>query len=262
MCLIDEELQWDWGQVYVDGFVLISFLQNQAGNDMLFRGVSPLNGLRNFSFSSFIPKSGQYMTTQPSPSSGSIWSSAGDLEVLYSGIGIYHDRGNLAVRREKHKFPDVCLKSGEPTTNKLTLNRRMLQRAAPEGMEGGEISVEFAIFEQLAGDQLNLKLPVGEAWLKANGFSATRSKKARLVVGTGLGLLFLGILLTAFSPWLGVICVVGIAICVYGFFMEGVTVKDFPFRIIQVDPQFIWLTGVNEDIARRFEPFSNASAKK
>lgn len=229
---------------------------------MLFRCVRPFNALQFFSNNSFILDSGKNMTTQPSPSSGSIWSSAGDLEVLYSGLGIYHDRGNLAVSREKHKFPDVCLKSGEPTTNKLTLNRRMLQRSAPEGTEGGEISVEYAIFEQLAGDQLNLKIPVGEAWLKANGFCETRSKKGWLVMGTGLGMLFLGILLTVFTPWLGVICVVGLGICLYGFFVGGVNMKDFPFRIIQVDPQFIWLTGVNEDIARRFEPLSNATGKK
>ena len=184
------------------------------------------------------------------------------MEVLFSGCGVYHDHGNLAISRKQHKFPDVCLKSGEPTTNRLTLNRRMLQRSAPEGASGGEISIEYAIFEQLAGEQLNLNIPVGQAWLKANGFCATRSKKAWFVTGTGLGLLFLGILLTVITPWLGVICVVGIGFCIYGFFVGGVNVKDFPFRIIQVDPQFIWLTGVNEDIARRFEPISNAVGKK
>lgn len=201
------------------------------------------------------------MTTPNSSSKDSIWSSASDLEVLYSGIGIYNDRGILALSREKHQFPDVCLKTGTPTTHRYTLNRRMLERAAPVGTPGGEVSVEFLILEQLAGEQFNLRIPIAQDWLVAHGFCATRNQKGWLVTGSGLALLFLGILLTIFSPFFGVISVVGFIICIYGFFVGGVTVTQLPFRIIQLNPNFIWLEGANEDVARRFEPMPSNFAK-
>lgn len=201
------------------------------------------------------------MTTPNSSSNDSIWSSASDLEVLYSGIGIYNDRGVLALSREKHQFPDVCLKTGAPTTHRYTLNRRMLERAAPVGTPGGEVSAEFVILEQLAGDQLNLKIPLSLAWLEANGRYGARRNKGWRITGTGLVLLFLGILLMLFSPFFGAIMVVGLVLSFYGLFAGGVSLSDPPFRIIQLNPNFIWLEEANEDVARRFEPMPSNYVK-
>lgn len=172
----------------------------------------------------------------------------------FSGIGVFSDRGTLVLARNGCRMPDLCLKSGEPTTERYRLAARVLPKSkrVTFAVLGGVIGYQIAT--SIWGQNFSLEIPFRANW---NDPSGKKSKRGWRIVWLGLALVILGIVLSIFSEAMIALCGIGLIVGVIGLILGGVK-SAAPFVISNFNEQYVWIEGANKTIVGMFEPLPNA----
>lgn len=181
-------------------------------------------------------------------------SSSHPVPCKYSGIGVYCDKGTLVLSRANHKFPAICLKTGEATDGIYPVRVRVL----PKGRLYA-IAIVFGILgvamaQALFGTNFSLDVPMVHGWVNPKIPSAERSKRGWGVVGLGLLLIVLGMGLSLVSESFIILCALGMIVGIVGFFVGGYRSTKKPYEISTFNSKYVWLDGVDKEIAYQFEP--------
>lgn len=176
------------------------------------------------------------------------------IEHSYSGIGVYCDHGTLVLLRSNYKLPGICLKTGEATEGIYPIR----VRALPKGkiiaiaIAGGAIGA--AIAQAMLGTNFNIDVPLVPGWVNSNAPTKERTKRGWGVVGLGLLLIILGMGLSLVSEGFMILCAVGLIVGIVGLFVGGYKSSKKPYEISTFNAKYIWLDGVDKNIAYQFEP--------
>lgn len=172
----------------------------------------------------------------------------------YSGIGIYCDQGNVVLSRSNYKFPAVCLKTGQATDGIYPLRVRTLPRGKSVAIAVAFGAVGLAIARSMFGTNFQIDVPMVPGWVNPNAPTKEQSKRGWGAVGIGLLLIVLGIMLSLFAEVFMILCAIGLLVGIVGFFLGGYKSSKKPFEITTFDSEYIWLDGVEKNLAYEFEP--------
>lgn len=169
----------------------------------------------------------------------------------YSGIGVFNDQGTLVLSREQHQFPNVCMKSGEPTEDHVQLDEVRLPRSkATAGLAITFGFIGLQIAKGLYGQHIVIDIPMRSDWVDP---SEEKSKRGWKVVWWGLGLIIAGIILSVFSEAMIGLCLIGMIVGIVGLILGGVKSTNAPFSVSDFNDHYVWVQGADRSVVEKFE---------
>lgn len=175
------------------------------------------------------------------------------IEPKYSGMGVYCDQGVLVLSRAGHKLPAICLKTGQATDGVYPVRVRALPKARGIAIAIAFGAIGVAIARALFGTNFSLDIPLVPGWSNPKDPTPEKSKRGWGVVALGILLILVGMGLSVVSEAFLILCAVGMIVAIFGFFVGGYKSSKKPYEISNFNAKYIWLDGVDKDIAFQFE---------
>ncbi len=161
---------------------------------------------------------------------------------------VYHDKGAIVVHSAYASLPQICLKTGVPTMDLFRFEDLALPRSTRiwASVLGGAIG--YSIAKKNFGKPVVLSLPLSNQWKQS---ASSKSKSSWVGVGVAVGFLLLGLFLSFFHGIFIILGFVGMIVSLVVAFISS-NASQSPFRVSDIQDDWIWISGVKPEVAARF----------